>query len=175
MALLVLAYPTVSEADHDWMQEIRSKHDELYYRVVAPHFTLVFPVFDMDRAAFTTHVAERVRDRRPFRFVLRCAVVVKDSFNAYSHVFLVPDEGHADVVKLHDALYTGPLAPHLRLDIPFIPHVGVGNAIDPLACKRLADTLNGQDFRVGGMIEKVDVVWYEDDKVTPVATLPLGG
>jgi hypothetical protein len=77
-------------------------------------------------------------------------------------------------VNPHDAFYTGPLAPHLRLDILFIPHRGVGNSTDPLACKRLAETLNGQDFRVEGMIEMVDVVWYEDDRVTPVAILPLG-
>ncbi len=174
MALLVLGYPTITEADRAWIQQVREQHDELYYRVVDPHFTLVFPVFNMDRAAFTAHVAERVRGRRPIRFVLRCAVVVKDSFNAYTHVFLVPDEGHAEVVKLHDALYAGTLTPHLRLDIPFIPHVGVGNSTDPLACKRLADTLNGQDFCVEGVVDKVDVVWYEDNRVTPVATIPLG-
>ena len=100
MALLVLGYPTITEADRAWIQQVRERHDELYYRVVDPHFTLVFPVFGVDRAAFTVHVAERVRGRRPFRFVLRCAVVVKDSFKAYTHVFLVPDEGHAEVVKL---------------------------------------------------------------------------
>lgn len=45
MALLVLAYPELSKNDYDWIQDFRRKHDELYYKIVEPHFTIVFPTF----------------------------------------------------------------------------------------------------------------------------------
>jgi hypothetical protein len=85
----------------------------------------------------------------------------------------VPDEGHSDIVKLHDRLYEGELAPHLRLDIPFIPHIGIANAIDPKACKELADDLNGREFVVEGSIEALDVVSYDGEKVTTIERIAL--
>jgi hypothetical protein len=86
----------------------------------------------------------------------------------------VPDEGYSEIVKLHDKLYDGPLAPELRLDIPFIPHIGIGNAIDPFACKKLADELNRKAFEIDGRIETLDVTWYEENKVETLERIELG-
>jgi hypothetical protein len=86
---------------------------------------------------------------------------------------LVPDEGYSQFVKLHDRLYTGPLAPELRLDLPFIPHITVANSGDPHACKRVAETLNAQDFAIGGQVETLDVVWYDGTRVATVEQLLL--
>ena len=44
MTLVVLAYPEIAESDYERIQNFRKHHDELYYRVVEPHFTLVFPL-----------------------------------------------------------------------------------------------------------------------------------
>jgi 2'-5' RNA ligase superfamily len=158
VSLAVSSYPTISQKDFDWIQSVRDKHDELYYKVINPHFTFVFPVFDFDRRRFIEHVYERSREARRIPFVSRCAVVVKDVSGEYTHVFLVPDEGFSDIVKLHDKLYEGPLAPQLRLDIPFIPHIGIANALEPMACKERADALNRQAFSVEGVIEALEVV-----------------
>ncbi len=46
MALLVVAYPELSKSDYDRIQAFRQMHDPLYYDVVEPHFTIVFPVLD---------------------------------------------------------------------------------------------------------------------------------
>jgi hypothetical protein len=175
MALLVLAYPGLSQEDYDWIQTTRSKWDELYYNVVEPHFTLVFPVFNFDQARLIDHVKHQAALFAPFSFVLRCAVLNKDAFNDYTHVFLTPDEGYSNIVKLHDQLYTGPLAPELRLDIPFIPHIGLANAVDPLRCKQLAGELNGQNFEIAGQVDYLDVVWYENNKVETVERMMLVG
>lgn len=35
-------------------------------------------------------------------------------------------EGNELVIRLHDDLYTGILAPHLREDLPYMPHIGLG-------------------------------------------------
>ncbi len=175
MSLVVVNYPAVSREDLDWMQSIRAKHDELYYGVADPHFTFVFPVFDLERERFLEHVRERARGVEGIRFACRCATVVKDATNEYTHVFLVPDEGHSAIVKLHDRLYGGPLSPHLRLDIPFIPHIAIANSTDPRACKALADRLNREEFEIKGSVGALDAASYEDDRVTTIERVPLGG
>jgi hypothetical protein len=56
MALAVVSYPTLSEPDLQWIQEIRKKHDKLFYKVVDPHFTFVFPTGNIDRDSLTKYV-----------------------------------------------------------------------------------------------------------------------
>ena len=108
MSLVVVNYPAVSREEFDFIQSIRAEHDELYYEVVDPHFTFVFPVFGLHRERFLAHVGERARGVERIPFVCRCATVVKDATNGYTHVFLVPDEGHSEIAKLHDRLYKAP-------------------------------------------------------------------
>lgn len=171
--LLVLGYPTLAEDDLAWIQSLRAAHDERYFRLVDPHFTFVFPVAGMDERPFKAHVSERVGGFRRIDFALRSALTVQDHTGEFWHLFLVPDEGFSEIVKLHDRLYTGPLAEHLRLDIPFIPHIGIGNAVDPLACKRLADELNAEGFELRGTIESLDVATYDGSNVTTLERVEL--
>ena len=175
MSLVVVSYPRVSREDFDRMQSIRAEHDELYYGVAEPHFTFVFPVFGLERDLFLEHVRERTRGVERIPFVCRCATVVKDATNEYTHVFLVPDEGHGAMVKLHDRLYEGPLSSHLRLDIPFIPHIAVANATDPKTCKALADALNREGVEIGGFVDALDAASYEYDRVTTIQRVTLRG
>ncbi len=69
----------------------------------------------------------------------------------------------------------GPLSPHLRLDIPFIPHIAIANSTDPRACKALADRLNREEFEIKGSVGALDAASYEDDRVTTIERVPLGG
>lgn len=39
---------------------------------------------------------------------------------------LVPTEGRAQIIELHDELYTGLLRPFLWTEQPYVPHVGLG-------------------------------------------------
>jgi hypothetical protein len=173
VSLVVLSYPAISQPDFRWIQAIRAKRDELYFRVVDPHFTFVFPIVGMDREVLCQHVREQARRSKKILFVLRCAATVKDAFTEYTHVFLMPAEGHSHIVKLHDRLYTDPLARYLLLDIPFIPHVGIANAVDPRVCKELADDLNRQDFAIRGTIGALDVASYENGTVETIERIDL--
>ena len=173
MALLVLAYPVLSPTDYQWIQATRATHDSRYYKIIAPHFTLVFPVETRAQELFVRHIRQQTHGVHALRFVLRCAVLMKDAFTADTQVFFVPDEGYSQFVKLHDRLYTGPLAPALRLDLPFIPHIGVARAVDPNACKCIAKTVNAQDFAIEGRAETLEVVWYDGTRVETVEQLPL--
>jgi hypothetical protein len=116
-----------------------------------------------------------VKEIEAFNFVLRCAVLGDDAFSDLTHVFLVPDEGYSRIVKLHDRLYTGILKEELRLDIPFIPHIGISNSQNAQACKDLVDDLNAESFEVKGRVEKLDVIWYEGYQVNTIKPIALFG
>lgn len=165
MSLLVLAYPEVEKKDFNWIQSFRAKHDERYFNVVDPHFTMVFPVVNISERDLVIHVQKIAKKFNEFFFVIRCAQIVKDSFSDYTDVFLIPEEGYRIFVKLHDALYTDLLEKELRLDIPFIPHLGIANSLDPLKCKKLADEINSKNIEIVGAISKLSIVSYEDDKI----------
>lgn len=173
MALLILAYPDLTEHDLRWIEEIRAEHDPLH-AVVRAHVTLVFHVRSIAAEYLTEHAQLIARSVQPFEVVVRGASVVKDVLSDQTHVFLVPDEGNTALIKLHDLLHTGLLASQLRLDVPYIPHITVGASTDPLACKALADRLNSQDFRLPGTVSALDIVRYEAGHVTTLARLPLG-
>ena len=49
---------------------------------------------------------------------------LQESHDGY--LFLTVREGSSDLVELHRNIYTGPLRPYLREDIPFVPHLTLG-------------------------------------------------
>jgi 2'-5' RNA ligase len=173
MALVVVNYPTISERDYIWIQGIRAEHD-IYYEIVSPHFTLVFPCSITDEAGFVAHIERRAKRVKRIHFVLRCALVVKDCLSRYTHVFLIPDDGFSGTVRLHDRLYTGLLASELRLDIPFLPHIGVGSAVTPGACKDLAQDLNEGNFSIEGTIDSLDITSFDGKSMKTIERIRLG-
>ena len=173
MALLVLGYPSISASDSAWIQSIRQQHDP-QFELVAPHFTLVFPTDGVEVDEFSHHVRSQIRGQAPIAFEVRCALVVKDALGAATHTFLVPDQGFSDLVKLHDRLYSGILAPHLRLDLPFIPHITIAAAHDPAVCKRVAGEINSQEIIMRGTISALDLVRFANQTVTTLEQLVLG-
>ena len=52
------------------------------------------------------------------------------------------------LARLHDALYTEALASRLRLDIPYVAHIGIAALKNPAHCKRLADELNDEHLAI---------------------------
>ena len=162
---LILAYPKLSEADYKRIQSIRSKHDDRYYGIVEPHFTIVFPVFNYNVSLLSEHVKNLSSGVEPIEFTLRCTTIVKDSFSEYTDVFLVPDEGNSELIKLHDRMYTGLLRDELRLDIPFIPHIGIGASRDPVKAKNISDSINSEEICIKGIIDELVLVEYEYPKL----------
>lgn len=171
-ALVVVNYPSISEHDYNWIQAIRAEHD-IYYEIVSPHFTFVFPCSITAEAGFVGHIKQRTKGVKKIRFVSRCALVVKDRVSKHTHVFLIPDEGFSDIVRLHDRLYTGLLTSELRLDIPFLPHIGIGSAIAPEACKSLADDLNVNDFSIKGTIDTLDIASFDGKEMKTIERIQL--
>jgi 2'-5' RNA ligase len=173
MSLLVLAYPQLEKKDYDWIQNFRSGHDERYYNLVKPHFTLVFPVSDIPEKEFISHIKKVTKNFKEFYFVLRCAQIVKDSFSDYTDLFLIPEEGYRIFVKLHDMLYTGILEKERRLDITFIPHLGIANSLDAKKCKSLADGINVKNPEIFGAINRLDIVSFDNNGIKTLKEIIL--
>lgn len=173
MAYLVLAYPELTSNDFDLIQNYRRDNDELFFKVVEPHFTIVFPVFDISQDEFTKEIKDKSSNLAKFDIVIRCATINKDAFNDYYHTFLVPDEGYSKIVKLHDKLYSDKLKNNLRLDIDFVPHIGIGNSKDKYSCKKMVDEWNGKEFSIMGKITRLTIVNYEKDTITKIKEIEL--
>ncbi len=106
-------------------------------------------------------------------FTLRSATINKDFFNDYYDAFLIPDEGNGRIMKLHDKLYSGKLATHHRLDIPYVPHISIANATDATVIKKLVDQLNEKEISISGRISSVDVINYENRVISTVEKIEL--
>lgn len=174
MAHLVVAYPKVSMRDDEWLSSLKQRFPGLDPSSLGPHFTLVFPIAEADEAELIEHVRETVQGQRAIPFAIRCALPINDYASEEYYVLLVPDEGFSGIVKLHDRLYTGPLAPLLHPDIPFTPHITVGHAPDGQLCRRVADELNAEDFTIAGILDRVDLIEKEGDSIRTVERFMLG-
>lgn len=165
MAFCVVNYPIFSTDDFNWIQSIRQRHDRLFFDVVAPHFTIVFPTEDLDESSLTEHLNQKVSEFKPFDCIFRCAILGDPSFMDYAHIFLIPDEGFSNLISLHDRLYTGILETELRLDLPYIPHIGIASLPSPKECKTVVDELNQQQFEIRARVDTLDIIGY-DGKTT---------
>jgi len=173
MAYLVLAYPELRHEDFELIQDYRKNNDELYFKIVNPHFTIVFPVFDVSQDEFINEIKQNSKDINKFDFTIRCATINKDAFNDYFHAFLVPDEGYSKFVKLHDVLYSDKLKGNLRLDLDFVPHIGIGNSKNKFSCKEMVDEWNRKEFSISGKIKYLTIVNFENDTVTKLHEIEL--
>ena len=173
MSHLVLAYPDLSETDFALIQECRREKDSLYFDVVRPHFSFIFAVHDIAEDLFITEVTEKAKDCSQIKFVIRCATISKDGLEDSFHVFLIPDKGHSDIIKLHDRLYSGLLKDNLRLDIDYIPHMAIGNSTDRFQARQWADEWNQKDLTIRGTISKLSIVKYKNNVVTLIKEIEL--
>jgi len=170
--LAILSYPSLNEADCQWIESVRIKHDPQAARI-GVHFTLVFPA-DAAPAEVAVEVAAVARSARPIPFTIRRARAVSDVVGGGARVFLVPHEGCGEIATLHDQLYQGVLHPHLRADIPFTPHMTVAAGLDLAVCEGLVQELSLDHRTVQGILRTIEVVNLENRRVDSIATFVLG-
>ncbi|MDX1992094.1 MAG: 2'-5' RNA ligase family protein [bacterium] len=160
--LAVLAYPDPLDALEAAVQRWRIAFPTLQFAALPPHFTLVFPNESVAEADLRLHVQTCAEDFAAFPFVLRCALAVKEAASDRFYLFLVLDEGFSQLVRLHDQLYSGILAPHLRLDLPFIPHITVGYTTDAVVCHQAAQAINAEGITFPGHIHRLTLFDVEN-------------
>ena len=175
MPLFLVAFPALSEPDLAWIQALRARHDRERHALIGPHITLVFGTDVLSPSQLAAHAKTRLQGQRPISLNLRSAQAVKDPLSGNTQVYLVPDEGHDALSALHDRLYSGPLAPELRRDIPYVPHITVATSRDAAACEALTDTLNARGIYISGSVDRLDAIALEIGSIQVLQTLPLPG
>jgi len=172
MKIAVVAYPRLRTTDRDWIEAFRAQHDPQSSKIRV-HFTLVFPV-EVIPSALATDIRTAATATDALTFAVRHAAVVRDALTGDHHIFLVPDQGAAELVALHDRLYAGTLAAHLRSDIQFAPHMTIGTASDRETAERFAEAAHVHHV-VRGTVETLTLVDVGQTTVTTIATYDLGG
>ena len=168
--LYTVAFPTLNDADARFIAGIRARHDR-QASMLGPHFTLLFGCDAVDEATYIEHVRAIAASTAAVRF--ECREAEPDSDDERGVVYLVPEQGRGALTLLHDRLYTGPLAPHLRKDLHFVAHITVAHAADVEAAQRLCDHLNTEGVDVSGSIDALVVGCVESSRFVELARFAL--
>lgn len=118
MVYALVHYPDINKEE---INLLRRKYDP-QFNLIEPHITIIFPVSDsINEAVLVTHIVDVLHDCKAFPVHLNG---LKRSWDNY--LFLLLQEGNEEVIGLHEAMYTGILAPHHQSKIAFTPHVTLG-------------------------------------------------
>lgn len=117
MIYALVYYPEVDER----VARLREKYDP-QARLIRPHVTLMFPVPEsVGEGVLVAHLEGVLGGRRAFPVRLRG---LEKSWDDY--LFLLVEGGRAEVVRLHEEIYTGPLAGYRNQGAEFVPHLTLG-------------------------------------------------
>lgn len=169
-SLEVITHPHFEKSDEAWLTDIRSRRAG---NRGPPYFTLVFSGADLEPRAFIEQIRANAADIPRIRFRLRSALVAPEPTVGRYHVFLIPDEGFAAILQLHDALHAGPIESALRRDVPYLPHITVATCATDAEARRIAAGLNNGDLDISGQIETLEVELRTGDVLRRIAELPL--
>lgn len=173
MSNLIISYPNLSADDYAWIQNIRKLHDIKYFAIVRPHVTLVFGTDKLNPSELLDHTKEKLKNFQKIEILLDSAIVVEDDSKSFFHTFLIPSIGYEEIIQCHDLLYSGDLSSELRLDIPFIPHVGIGTSNDEADMQALAKKINSESVSIKGLLGTVSIVQFDGTRVVDLKEAPL--
>jgi 2'-5' RNA ligase len=169
--IFTLAMPRWSADAQAVVQQFRRAHDP-QFELVAPHFTLVFGAA-LEAQPCIAHVRAVAQSSAPIPFKLSHAMLHYTG-DGPAHVFLVAAEGAAGMTRLYRQLYGGPLAPSLRLDKPFVPHITIAAVENPATAMQIADRWNAQDISLSGEIDALTIGQITDGRFAVLAETRLG-
>jgi 2'-5' RNA ligase len=161
--LVIVSRLEIGPADRKWIEGIRRDHDP-QRAIIDAHFTHVFPFASSPIAEVISHAAAIAASTDVVSFQLSKVAAVRDSTAPRTLVFLLPTEGELEIRRLHDRLYSGFLAPMLRADIPFVPHVTVAAFDRNDEAERMANDL--QPFNISGKLTAMDLLAFDGTTVT---------
>ena len=174
MPIAIVAFPDLSHENYQWIDKLRQKYSELAYEPLNPHFTLVFPITDaISRKKTIKHVDRIEKQTKSIQFKIRCAVPSPDWISKRNYVFLVPDEGFSELIRLHDALYTNIFEPYLSRRISFIPHITIGHCDVPQLARKISLEINEENIEFTGAINQLDLLDNADGEWKTIQTFKL--
>ncbi|CAM3238455.1 2'-5' RNA ligase family protein [Leuconostoc rapi] len=134
----VLIFPEFTAVDSQKIATIRRQYDTLY-KHIRPHISLVFPFLSQETDEDIKNAVETIiKHTQPFSITL--STVGGDLTNGY--VWLNVTEGQEIVAAIHDKLYANArFKPFYRRDIPYQPHITIGQAMPPNKARQLRNKL----------------------------------
>ncbi|MEP5837486.1 MAG: 2'-5' RNA ligase family protein [Marinobacter sp.] len=171
--LYSLCYPSLSEADNEFIHSFRRQHDLPFLNLVEHHFTMAFGIAEIDRDLYIAHVRNQLAGQKKIQFHCRYAMLGNDDSDENYYVFLVPDEGYSDICLLHNRLYRGYLQPFHRVEIPYIPHIGLATVADAHKVKSLCDELNDNGLSIAGSIDALTICEFDGHRIADLEVVPL--
>lgn len=168
----VIAEPALAAADRAWIEALRRRHDPIGQARVGPHLTLFFAAALADPAPLA-EAAARVAKRHP-SFALRLEpVVVLPDLAGGAVVALAAAAGRGQILRLHDALYAGDLAGHLRADIVYEPHLTLGRRGAIEEARQLAAEIAAARRTIEGRIAALRLVELGETAAIPRLSFSL--
>jgi len=142
------------------INQFRTKHDP-QTELIEPHITVMFPVSEsIGKDNLVHHIENIASNWQSFPIHLQGFQVSTDD-----HLFLLVQEGNANVIRLHDKVYTGILADYWRKNIPFLPHLTLGvlnkNSTNQDQVLQEAEEL---DIDYYCLLDKLHLVKVNDDR-----------
>lgn len=115
----ILIFPKFKNIDK--IQTIRNKYDRLA-NLISPHITLVFPFSDsVTNDDLVFKLSNLLSSYSSFKVIFNGISLSHDNY-----IFLNCTHGKDILITLHDDIYQNILPTHLKLDIPYIPHITLG-------------------------------------------------
>ncbi len=150
-------YPAV---DTICINQLRRKYDP-QVDLIDPHITIVFPVPEsVGEQSLVLHIQKTLREWKPFTIHLQG---VQPSWDHY--LFLLIQEGNADVIRLHDELYTTLLAGYDRDDLPFVPHVTLGSFTEGRQrCLQALEQAEQMELDYQSVVDRLHLVKINNDR-----------
>ncbi|MCH9673354.1 MAG: 2'-5' RNA ligase family protein [Gammaproteobacteria bacterium] len=172
MKLVVISYPDLSREAAQWINEVRAHHDS-HASLVAPHVTLVFPWETIDIEQVTAHVADVARQWTPIHICFDTVVRYADRLSPLSYAFLTASTDAQPLISLHDQLYTGCLEDERMTDIPYLPHIRLGDFSEPARCQRLVAEMRSHPIHIMADIKTLEVAAVEQSCVRTIERIAL--
>ena len=156
MVYALVHYPAI---DTRHIDALRRKYDP-QVDLISPHITLLFPVPDsIGESSLVSHLEHVLSHSPSFPIHLRG---LEQSANHY--LFLVLQEGRPEAIDLHDRIYTGMLAPFLRTDLPYSPHITLGSFGDAELCSQALREAERNTLDFECLLDRVHLVKIKDDR-----------
>ncbi len=153
----VIAEPEFGGSDRAWIEALRRRHDPVGRARVGPHLTVFSAAAFADPAPLLRAMRREAMRTKPFRIALDRVLLLEDVAGGFV-ICLGVSQGRAALVRLHDCLYAGALAPYRRADIAHEPHLTLGRRRRIDAGNRLAAGIAAAEPDVRALIASLRLV-----------------
>jgi hypothetical protein len=159
--LYVVAWPVLSEAHDTALRRLRAQYHPTEAELIGPHFTLVFAAPAAREDELRSKLAGLAFS--PFWFVIER--IVRDD----KYLYAQPFDGSAELSELYD--FFNPV----RGRETFEPHITLGLFERAADAEQVARIVERQHLPMHGRVEELALLSRQDDALTTLASVRLGG